>query len=54
MNQTTHKSLTALFKVIKAENPPQYAVIVEEKDGIKEYVLSRPFTKALETVKVAE
>lgn len=52
MNQTTYKSLTALFKAIKTENPSQYAVIVEEKDGVKEYVLSRPFTKTLEPVKV--
>lgn len=46
MNQTTHKTLAALLKVIKAEDNKQFAVVIDYKeDGTKEYVLSRPYKK---------
>ncbi len=49
MNQTTHKTLAALLKVIKAEDNKQFAVVIDYKeDGTKEYVLSRPYKKDVE------
>ena len=44
MNSTTLKSLTALFKAIKEEQPSQWAVTSEMDEGGKvQYVYSRPF-----------
>lgn len=51
MNSTTLKSLTALFKAIKEEQPSQWAVVTEmDEAGKVQYVYSRPF--AGEQVKV--
>lgn len=44
MNSTTLKSLTAIFKAIKEEQPSQFAVTSEvDKAGKVQYVYSRPF-----------
>lgn len=44
MNSTTLKSLTALFKAIKEEQPSQFAVISEmDEAGKVQYIYSRPF-----------
>lgn len=48
MNQTEHKSITALMKAIKADMESgitQIAVIVEENEdkAEKKYIYSRPF-----------
>lgn len=44
MNSTTLKSLTALFKAIKEEQPSQWAVVTEvDEAGKLQYVYSRPF-----------
>lgn len=44
MNSTTLKSLTALFKAIKDEQPSQFAVVCDvDQAGKVEYVYSRPF-----------
>jgi len=44
MNSTTLKSLTALFKAIKEEQPSQWAVTSElDEAGKVQYVYSRPF-----------
>lgn len=52
MHQTQHTSLTALLKVIKQENPQQFAVIIEDKElsegkYVKVYNFSRPFVSAV-------
>jgi len=44
MNSTTLKSLTALFKAIKEEQPSQWAVTCEvDEVGKVQYIYSRPF-----------
>jgi len=44
MNSTRLKSLTALFKAIKEEQPSQFAVTSEvDEAGKVQYVYSRPF-----------
>jgi len=44
MNSTTLKSLTALFKAVKEEQPSQFAVTSEvDEAGKVQYVYSRPF-----------
>ena len=44
MNSTTLKSITALFKAIKEEQPSQFAVTCEmDEAGKVQYVYSRPF-----------
>lgn len=51
MKSTTLKSLTALFKAIKEEQPSQWAVTCEvDEAGKVQYVYSRPFK--VEEVKV--
>ena len=52
MHQTQHTSLTALLKVIKQENPQQFAVLIEDKElsegkSVKVYNLSRPWVAAV-------
>lgn len=58
MYTTYHKSLTNLFKTIKAEGLTQYSVLLEDKqtevDGkiitTQEYALARPVPKIEENV----
>jgi len=54
MNQTEHKSITALMKAIKKDMESgitQIAVIVEESDDNveKKYIYSRPFVNEEKT-----
>lgn len=46
MNQTEHKTITALMKAIKKDmeaGVTQIAVVVEENGESKKYIYSRPF-----------
>lgn len=46
MNQTEHKTITALMKAIKKDidaGVTQIAVVVEESGESKKYIYSRPF-----------
>ena len=53
MNSTTVKSLTALFKAIKEEQPSQLAVTSEvDEAGKVQYVYSRPFVSGQIRVEV--
>lgn len=48
MNQTEHKTITALMKAIKKDMEAgitQIAVVVEESVESKKYIYSRPFVR---------
>lgn len=48
MNQTEHKTITALMKAIKKDMDAgitQIAVIVQEDGESKKYIYSRPFVR---------